>query len=324
VPSSQSPRIFLPILLAAALLGLLLAVIFMGSIAGLGRQSPTPGIATPKPRSAEPTPAEPAILVGAGDIASCSSRADSMTEDLLAGTPGDVFTLGDNGPDGTRRAYHVCYAETWGKELARTHAVVGDEDYAGGDGGPYFTYFGDHATRPGYYSFQAGEWHVIVLNSECTQVGGCDPDSRQGRWLAEDLALHPTACTLALFHRPLVSSAGRANTSDIRPIWEALYAAGVDLVVNGHFHAYQRFAPQTPDLQPDPEFGIRQIIAGTGGNTMMQFITSPANVEAESRTFGVLILRLYPDKYSWEFVPVRGETFRDNGETACHGQPLAQ
>lgn len=260
-------------------------------------------------------------MVGAGDIASCDSNADAQTEELVAGTPGVVFTLGDNAPIGRRHDYEVCYGETWGAELSRTRPTIGDEDYVANRGRAYFAYFGTRAGADGYYSFRMGSWHVIVLNSECDEVGGCGPDSTQGRWLAADLAAHPSECTLALWHRPLVSAAGTPDAAAVRPFWDALYRAGAELVLNGHFHAYQRFAPMTPALRVDDDFGIRQIIAGTGGNQQMQLDRDAPNVEVQDRVFGVLLLRLYPDHYEWEFVPVRGEEFRDGGTGECHGAP---
>lgn len=260
-------------------------------------------------------------MVGAGDIASCESRADSLTEELVAGTPGIVFTLGDNAPVGRRHDYQTCYAETWGAERKRTRPVVGDEDYITDHAKAYFEYFGERAGAQGYYSFDVASWHVIVLNTECSEVGGCGPDSPQGRWLAADLAAHPTECSLAMFHLPLVSAAGTPDTASVRPLWDALYAAGTELVLNGHFHAYQRFARMSPDLQPDPDFGIRQIIAGTGGNQPMLIKRRATQVEVQDRVFGVLLLRLYPGRYEWEFVAVRGDQFTDSGSETCHGRP---
>ena len=259
-------------------------------------------------------------MVGAGDIADCASRADTMTAELIAGTPGTVFTLGDVAPIGRPHDYAVCYGETWGADLDRTRPVIGDEDYHTKHGAAFFDYFGARAGEHGYYSFELADWHVIVLNSECIEVGGCGPGSPQGDWLAQDLQDHPSDCTVALFHRPLVSSQGTPHASDIGPFWDALYAAGAELVLNGHVHVYQRFTPLNPSLEPDADYGIREIIVGTGGNKPMLLNTTP-NVEAQARTYGVLVLRLYPGYYEWEFVPIRGQSFRDSGGAECHGVP---
>ena len=309
-------RADLAILFVSGVLGLMVAVALVGAATGL---YPSGGV--PRPSSAGTPASQPAILVGAGDIADCESSADSLTGELIAGTPGQAFTLGDNAPVGRPRDYAVCYGESWGSELHRTHPIVGNQDYSTDDGRWYFAYFGARAGTAGYYSFDAGEWHVIVLNSECARVGGCGPGSRQGRWLAEDLATHRTTCTLALWHRPLVSSDRHEADAELRPFWDALYDAGVELVVNGHVHNYQRFAPQTPSLERDRRSGIRQIIAGTGGNQLQQLGEPIRNLEVQGRAHGVLLLRLYTGRYEWEFVPVRGESFRDSGQDTCHGAP---
>jgi hypothetical protein len=314
MPRSPVRRASLPIMAAAGMLGLVIATTLVGSIVVL----PT----RPSP-SQSPAPsdlAEPAILVGAGDIADCSSHADSLTAELVAGTPGTVFTLGDNAPIGRRRDYRVCYAETWGAELDRTRPAVGNQDYVTDHGRAYYDYFGKRAGTAGYYSYDVKKWHVVVLNSECDQIGGCELETA---WLAADLASHPSECTLAYWHRPLLSAVGTPDADDIRPFWQALYHAGAELVLNGHFQAYQRFAPLDPNLQPDAKFGIRQIIAGTGGNQSMLLNGDTPHVEVQGRAQGVLILRLYPGRYEWEFVPIRGQSFRDSGSGECHGAPPA-
>ena len=307
-------------MLASGGLGFLVALILTSSLGTAPAASPSPTASVRASETSPPgTPASPELMVGAGDIAGCDTLADSQTAELIAGTPGVVFTLGDNAPIGRRHDYEVCYGETWGAELDRTRPVIGDEDYVTNHGQAYFEYFDDRAGANGYYSFEVGDWHVIVLNSECDEVGGCGPDSVQGRWLAADLASHPAECTMALWHRPLISSAGSPDAAWVRPFWQALYAAGAELVLNGHFHAYQRFEPLNPNLEPDDEHGIREIIAGTGGNQPMQLTGEAAHLEVQDRAFGVLLLRLYPRSYEWEFVPVRGEEFRDGGRGSCHG-----
>lgn len=311
-------------MLASGGLGFLVALILTSSLgtAPAASPSPTASVRASAP-SPTPPPASPELMVGAGDIAGCDTLADSQTAELIAGTPGIVFTLGDNAPIGRRQDYTVCYDQTWGAELDRTRPAIGDEDYVTDNGQEYFQYFGERAGPRGaaWYSYEVGSWHIIVLNSECDEVGGCDPSSPQGQWLAADLAAHQTECTMAIWHRPLVSAAGTPDAAWIRPFWTALYDAGAELVLNGHFHAYQRFAPMTPDLELDREHGIREIIAGTGGNQPMQLTREAAHLEVQDRAFGVLLLRLYLNRYEWEFVPVRGEAFRDSGEGACHGAP---
>jgi len=172
----------------------------------------------------------------------------------------------------------------------------------------------------GYYSYELGGWHVVVLNSECVDVGGCDAESPQGKWLREDLAAHPVACTLAYFHKPLFSSGG-AHGDDLlmKPLWDSLYSGNADVIVNGHDHDYERFAPQTPEAKADALRGIREFVAGTGGKNHRPFgITRPNSEVRDAEAFGVLKLTLLPGRYEWEFVPEDGKTFKDSGVGTCH------
>lgn len=318
-PARRHPRTEAAILVASAVVGVLVALLAVGGSWPLPPREPDSSLAGDPSSLTGP---EPAFLVGAGDIADCSSRADTLTAELIGGTTAPVFTLGDNVVAGAEDEYRICYDETWGVALDRTYPVIGNHDLGGADGAAYFDYFGARAGEAGYYSFDLNDWHVIVLNSQCQSVGGCDPASPQGRWLAEDLAAHPVACTLALWHIPLIVSSGGAHGDQVRPFWEALYAAGVELVINGHAHTYERFAPQNPRLEADPHFGIRQIVAGTGGHPLLRLGDPHANSEVQGRAHGVLVLELHADRYVWEFVPVRGRSFRDSGEAACHGAPV--
>ena len=172
----------------------------------------------------------------------------------------------------------------------------------------------------GYYSYELASWHIVVLNSECVDVGGCDAGSPQGKWLRQDLADHPVACTLAYFHKPLFSSGGaHGNDPVMKPLWDALYAANADVIVNGHDHDYERFAPQTPDGIADASRGIREFVVGTGGKNHRPFGLPHANSEVrDTVAFGVLKLMLLPGRYEWEFVPEEGKAFRDSGAGTCH------
>ena len=185
----------------------------------------------------------------------------------------------------------------------------------------YFDYFGTAAGRrsPGYYSFNLGRWHLIALNSECAQVGGCATGSPQERWLRADLAAHPARCVLAYWHKPRFSSGMHGNNATYTAFWHALHGAGADMVLVGHDHDYERFAPQTPHGRADPARGIRQFVVGTGGKTHYGFRTIRANSQVRnSRTFGVLRLALHPSGYDWRFVPEPGKTFTDSGHGSCH------
>jgi acid phosphatase type 7 len=263
------------------------------------------------------------VLVGAGDIADCSDLSGAeATAKLLAQIPGTVMAVGDLAyPNGTAENF-VCYDKTWGREKMRTRPAAGNHEFHSKGAAYYFRYFGAAAGDPskGYYSYELGSWHIVVLNSECDEVGGCNAGSEQEKWLRKDLADHPVACTLAYFHKPLFSS-GSAHGDDlqVKPLWEALYKAGTDVVVNGHDHDYERFGPQTPDAKADSVRGIREFVVGTGGKNHRPFSAPHANSEVRNAdTFGVLKLTLMQGKYKWEFLPEEGKTFTDSGEGSCH------
>src|SRR5213078_756919 len=264
----------------------------------------------------------PVTLVGAGNVSLCNATGDDATALLLDSIPGTVFGAGDNAYDkGTLTQYNTCYGLTWGRQKARTQPAPGDLDYKTANASGYFGYFGAAAGDPkqGYYSYDAGAWHVVVLNSGSPSLVPTTATSPQVQWLRADLAAHPAHCTLAYWHHPLFDSKDNPN-ANIRPLWDVLYAAGVDVVVNAHYGFYERFAPQTPAGVADPAGGIREFVAGTGGALLTPFGTTRANSQVRSSgTFGVLRLDLGDASYSWRFVPVAGKTFTDNGTTACHG-----
>jgi hypothetical protein len=268
------------------------------------------------------------VLVGAGDIAGCGSQKDLETARLLDNIAGTVFTLGDNVySDGTDLQFSNCYDPTWGRYKARTRPAPGNHDYHTPGASGYFDYFGSAAGEmgKGYYSYDLGAWHIIVLNSECTQVGGCESDSPQGQWLEADLAANPKVCTLAYWHRPRFSSGSvHGSNARYRDFWRLLYDAGADVVLNGHDHTYERFAPQDPAGIADPGRGIREFVVGTGGAGLYTFGTPEPNSEVrEGNTHGVLKLTLHPTSYDWEFVPIAGQTFTDSGSASCVLSPLA-
>ena len=219
-------------------------------------------------------------------------------------------------PDGTKENFE-CYERTWGRVKSRTRPSVGNHEFHSQGATYYFSYFGDAAGDPktGYYSYELGTWHIIVLNSECLQVGGCDTGSAEEKWLRADLAAHRVACTLAYFHKPLFSSGGtHGDDPEIVPLWQALYDANADVVVGGHDHDYERFAPQTPLAKPDAARGIREFVVGTGGKSHRPFAPPHANSEVRNTdTFGVLKLTLRPGAYDWQFIPEAGKTFTDAG-----------
>jgi len=264
-----------------------------------------------------------AVLVGAGDIADCRDLSGAeATAKLLEEVQGTAMAVGDLAyPDGTAANFE-CYDKTWGRLKDRTRPAPGNHEFHSAGATYYFQYFGQAAGDPGkgYYSYELGTWHIVVLNSECVAVGGCDAASAQGKWLREDLAAHPVACTLAYFHKPLFSSGGtHGNDLLMKPLWDALYAANADVIVNGHDHDYERFAPQNPDGIADASHGIREFVVGTGGKNLRPFTVVRANSELRSlEAFGVLKLTLSPGRYQWEFIPQAGKSFQDSGAGTCH------
>jgi hypothetical protein len=269
-----------------------------------------------------PPPGGTGTLLAAGDIGSCTTNGDEQTATLLDSMAGTVAALGDNAyPHGSASDYANCYDPSWGRAKARTMPAIGNHDYDYGAAG-YFNYFGAAAGDPtqGYYSYDLGSWHVIVLNSNCNQVGGCDIGTPQETWLRSDLAAHPAPCTVAYWHHPLFTSSNSVSAATfMRPMWQDLYNAGVDLVLNGHAHVYERFAPQTPAGALDNTNGVREITVGTGGAELHTFWTPVANSQVRNQTtWGVLKVTLNSSSYDWQFVPVAGQTFTDSGSTACH------
>jgi hypothetical protein len=269
-------------------------------------------------------PGTPVVLVGAGDIADCSNDNDEATALLLDSLVQDtlpvvVFTAGDNAyNDGSASQFASCYHPTWGRHKARTRPAPGNHDYRTSGASGYFGYFGGAAGDPsrGYYSFDAGDAHVIMLNSEADMDAG----SAQEQWLRADLAADTAHCTIAIWHHPRFNSGSHhGNSTGTGPLWDALYDGDADVVIVGHEHTYERFAPQTPAGVADPARGLRQFVVGTGGKSHYDFGTPLATSEVRNATtYGVLKLTVDADSYAWEFVPVAGQTFTDSGSTACH------
>jgi acid phosphatase type 7 len=289
---------------------------------GIPTNTPTAGPSPTPTNTSIPTSTpsgESVVFVGAGDIADCSGD-DEATAQLLDNIPGTVYTLGDNAyPSGTAAQFSNCYDPTWGRHKARTRPAVGDNDYNTSGAVPYYNYFGAAAGNPneGYYSFDLGTWHIIVLNSNCSEVGGCSPSSAQGQWLQADLAANSSACILAIHHEPYFSSKG--GDSSLRDFWEPLYQAGADIVLSGHRHMYERFAQQNSNGVAEPGRGIRQFVVGTGGAGLTSAPSSaaPNSQVRNNNTHGVLKLTLHASSYDWQFIPIAGQTFTDSGTTQC-------
>jgi 3',5'-cyclic AMP phosphodiesterase CpdA len=233
-----------------------------------------------------------------------------------------VLPLGDTQYSrGAFAAFQKSYAPTWGRLKKISHPVPGNHEYETEGAAGYYQYFGAAAGDPkkGYYSVDLGNWHLIALNSNCESVGGCEAGSPQEQWLKNDLATHPKACTLAYWHHPRYSSGFHGSDARFDDFWKDLYQAGVELVLTGHDHDYERFAPQAPGGKADREKGVREFVVGTGGASHYAFQeTQPHSEVRHTGTFGVLQLSLLPKAYQWKFVPVAGKSFTDSGTDTCH------
>jgi calcineurin-like phosphoesterase family protein len=265
----------------------------------------------------------PVVLLAAGDIADCTNLAGAeATAKILEENDGVVAAIGDLAyPDGTEENFK-CYDQTWGRVKSRTRPAPGNHEFHSQGATFYFKYFGKVAGDPkdGFYSYDLGAWHVISLNSECAEIGGCNEGSREEKWLRADLAAHPAVCTLAYFHKPLFSSGGaHGDAPEIRPLYQALYDANADVILGGHDHDYERFAPQDPDGKLDRARGIREFVVGTGGKSHRPFGAPESTSEMrDTTTFGVLKLTLKPAGYDWKFIPEAGKSFTDSGSDNCH------
>ena len=271
------------------------------------------------------SPADPGYDGGAGTSTRCRQRATSNL--LVAGGFDAVLALGDNQYwEGALADYLVSCGPSWGRPGPLLRPAPGNHEYLTSDGAGYFDYFGARAGERGrgWYSYDVGTWHLVALNSNCAAIGGCDPGSPQLQWLEDDLAAHPRACTLAYWHHPRFSSGLHGDDSTFAAFWETLYRHGADLVLVGHDHEYERFAPQDPGAHPDRDYGIREFVVGTGGMELRPFTTVRANSELRDDTsFGVLSLRLRPGGYDWQFLPAAGYTLADAGSGGCHNAPDA-
>jgi hypothetical protein len=283
---------------------------------------PAPNVAASPTAGRSGEPAGPAgssaVLVGAGDIAACGRTGDDATAALIDGIAGTVFTLGDNAyEDGTIEQFRECYDPSWGRFKARTRPVPGNHEYHTPNAQGYRDYFG--VTGVTWYAYDAGSWRVYALDSNCSHVGGCGPGSPQHEWLRRDLEANPRTCSMAYWHHPKWTVGPHEDDEGGAGVfWSLLHEHGVELVVTGHDHNYQRWTTMLPDGTPAPD-GIRLIINGAGGKNVTTQDESDPRVEARNDdTVGVLKLTLGPASYEWAFVPEAGKTFRDGGTTACH------
>jgi acid phosphatase type 7 len=304
--------------LARAVLLLLAAALMCGIAAGRAEADP--------------------VIAAAGDIACAPGSTTTSTKcrqtytsDLLVGAGlSGVLVLGDaQYQHGSYSGFTRSYDLSWGRVKPITFPAAGNHEYLTTGAGGYFDYFnGVNAfTGPagdrdkGYYSFDIGTWHLIALNSSdhCSAVG-CAKDSAQETWLRADLVMHPTSCTLAFWHHPRFNSGHDGNATFMQTMFQDLYDANADVVLGGHAHDYERFAPQDPKGKLDRSRGIRQFVVGTGGAFFTPFGSRLPNSEVRNgSTYGILKLTLHPASYDWQFVPEAGKPFTDSGSDSCHG-----
>ena len=272
------------------------------------------------PSAADPTATR--TLIAVGDVASCNSTADEANAQLVATIPGTIALLGDIAYElSSATDFAQCYDPAWGGFKSRTRPAPGNHEYGTPGAAGYFGYFGTLAGvgTQGYYSYNLGAWHVVVLNSNCLPAGGCVAGSPQERWLRNDLRRNGAKCTLAYWHHPRFSSGLHGDDPTMAPLWQALYDDRAELVLSGHDHDYERFMPQTADGRLDAKRGIREIVVGTGGRSLYPLVRNAPNTWiGNDQTYGVLRLTLARGRYSFRFLPVRGGTFTDSGSFRCH------
>jgi hypothetical protein len=329
----------------AALASLALALTAVGcgddsTTAGTTAATTTPTGTTPTgttptgttPTGTSPPPPPPRVtgprLVAAGDVAcvpvarrtrfTCNQADTAALIGRLR--PDVVAALGDlQYEDGSLAGFEGSFDRTWGRFKQRMRPALGNHEYGTPGAAGYFAYFGARAGTPGegWYSYELGDWHVVVLNANCEEVG-CEAGSPQQRWLRADLAAHPARCTLAYWHQPRFSSGLHGDEDDVAPLWRTLERAGADVALSGHDHDYERFAPQTARGRLDRADGIVQFVAGTGGKSLYPIIFPDGHSRARASTFGVLALTLGDGAYGWRFVGEPGERFHDAGRAVCH------
>ncbi len=297
-PKPSRPRVLVPTLIAFLAGALLIVVPRLGS---------APIIPLP---SLEP---EATTLLAVGDIGSCDGIADEAVASLASALPGTIAVLGDIAyPDGSAENFASCFDPAWGPMRERMRPAPGNHEYQTTDASGYFSYFGALAGTPGegWYSYDLGAWHLIVLNSNCAFVG-CEEGSAQHDWLVADLLANPETCTLTYWHHPRFSSGRHGDDPQTDALWHALADAGADLVLGGHDHSYERIGPID---------SMRSFVVGTGGRSLYEF-PRPALARTERRvndSYGLLMLTLRDGEFSWQFVPAAGSTLRDSGTAPCH------
>jgi hypothetical protein len=280
---------------------------------------------TPSP-SSTPTAV---VLIGAGDIGYCGSElpydGDEKTADLIKSVLSQepnatVFTAGDSVyGSGTLTEIMKCFEPSWGQFKERIRPSPGNHDYMTDQGAPYYAYFGAAAGEAGkgYYSYDLGDWHIVALNSNCDDIA-CGPDSQQVKWLQDDLRKSGKLCSLMYWHHPRFSSGLGGGLGSVSTFWKTAVEMGVEVVVNGNDHNYERFSPLDAVGNADPN-GTRLFVVGTGGSELRGLgIPQPNSEVRYSGTNGVIMFRLFPGRYEWKFIPVQDISLTDAGTGVCH------
>jgi len=264
----------------------------------------------------------PTKLLMTADIGQCGSDHQPKssvfaTAELLEERPGLILLAGDIAyPDGRAVDFSECYDPAYGPLKKRSLPAPGNHEYRDPDARGYFQYFGAQAGQPqkGWYSVNFGGWHIVALNSNLH----VDEGSAQYKWLKQDLAKRPSGCLLAFWHHPRFSSGEHGNNTAMDPAWQLLVQAGADLVLNGHDHDYERFAPMNAYSEA-VEGGTRQFVVGTGGAKLREAEDIKPNSEIrEGNTFGILELQLRKEGYDWRFLGTQDSEFEDRGSGQCH------
>ena len=270
---------------------------------------------------------QPIVMVGAGDIAGCATSGDEATakliEDVIKQYPeASVFTLGDNVyQNATAQEFSDCYTPNWGSFKTRTYPVAGNHDYLTANATGYFGYYGTKAGDPskGYYSYDLGAWHIVVVNSNCAAIGGCQAGSNQVKWLRDDLTANKSQCEILMWHHARFSSgADHGNNNFMQDIWKAASDNQVDLVLTAHDHTYERFAAMNADGLADVN-GITEFVVGSGGFSHDALgVQKPNSMIFNADTYGVLQLELFASSYNFKFLSEAGKSFTDSGSGVCH------
>ena len=316
VSRPRSTRNYLLVAIAGVVIGVLVAMALRPLFGG---PQPNPGLGLPSGLSSLEQPTEepsgsqdePEVLMAVGDIGSCNVESDDAVGKLVKSIGGTVAVLGDLAYEsGSDQEFQDCFDPTWGPIKNRLRPAPGNHEYNTSDAAGYFDYFGSTAGQPGegWYAYDLGGWHVVVLNSNCNDVA-CEPGSAQLSWLHADLAAAQAPCLLAYWHHPRWSSGRHGSNRDVQPFWDELQAAGVDVILNGHDHDYERVEVA----------GVRQFVVGTGGRSLYTFPGGPLSttVVRSDQAYGALRLELSAGSYSWDFLSLGNTGFTDSGSGTC-------